>query len=102
MWHIATPTENSMKYKRVSLRLISGKDDDIIAWLEEQDNQTEAFRRVCRYYKQHAEQSPMLRDIHEKVQRIEMMLASGTRLQPVSQQEEDVELAAALDALGGR
>ena len=104
MWHIATPTENSMKYRRVSLRLIPGKDDDVIAWLEQQENQTEAFRRVCRFYQQHADQSPMLRDIYEKLQRIEAMLATGTHVQsiPTPPHEEDPELAAALDALGER
>ena len=93
-----------MKYKRVSLRLIPGKDDDVIAWLEQQENQTEAFRRVCRFYKQHADQSSILRDIYEKLQRIETMLASGTHLQSISPSphEEDPELAAALDALGER
>ena len=59
-------------------------------------------RRVCRFYKQHAEQSPMIRNIYEKVQRIETLLVSGSRMPPVSQHEEDPELVAALDALGER
>lgn len=90
-----------MKYRRLEIRLIPGKDDDLIIWLEMQDNQTEAIREACRCYLQQAK-SPTLQMIYETVQQIEKRLTSGIQISEleISSIDEDPELAAALDALG--
>ena len=77
----------------------NGEDADILAWLDSQDNQTQAVRDAIRAFM--GRDRVTLRSVLEAVSRIEGRLASGDFTPgDGTPAGEDPELAAALDNLG--
>jgi hypothetical protein len=87
---------------RRSFSLDKARDGDVVAWLDAQDNASEAIRAALRAHISRERLS--LADVYQAVKALEAQVCSGQWVRPsaadVDEPVEDPALAAQLDQLG--
>jgi hypothetical protein len=87
---------------RRSFSLDSERDADLLVWLDNQSNASEAIRKALRAYSCASEIT--LEEVYRAVKTLEKRLSEGRHWQPIdpvsSDPPEDPDLAAQLDQLG--